>query len=90
MTLVVGYHFMSLYFVKIGRICQLVAPPFQNTSQFPINLVTLRQVLRQKSINFVLKLNYRKMVFFSSSINHLFARDILLMKKLEIEEAKIT
>ena len=33
-------------------------------------------------------LNYRKKVFFF--LIHLFARDILLMKKLEIEETKTT
>ena len=35
----------------------------------------------------LLKLNYRKKVFF---LIHLFARDILLMKKLEIDETKTT
>ena len=35
-----------------------------------------------------LKLNYRKKVFFF--LIHLFARDILLMKKLVIEETKTT
>ena len=34
----------------------------------------------------LLKLNYRKKVFFF--LIHLFVRDILLMKKLEIEETK--
>ena len=37
---------------------------------------------------FVLKLNYRKEVFFF--LIHLFARDILSMKKMEIGETKAT
>ena len=44
--------------------------------------------LQECKVGAKLKLNYFKKVFFF--LIHLFARDILLMKKLEIEETKTT
>ena len=47
---------------------------------------TLKKIMNITAVG--LKLNYRKKISFF--FIHLFARDILLMKKLEIEETKTT
>ena len=57
-------------------------------SDFTLKVNLKNQCTFQEFENLILKLNYCKKVFFF--LVHLFARDILVMKKLEIEKTKPT
>ena len=53
-----------------------------------MDIKALKKEVETNRLEYLLKLNYRKKEFFF--LIHLFARDILLMNKLEIEETKET